>query len=409
MPLITPFLWFTGTLGVQRIPPSTDWKTTGWVCSENRCELTATTHLSTCPPGAFLVAPAVIHASHRFFLDGRPVFVFGDPTGHRASPFYNQPVVPCEVVSPGDELTWNVRSHTNFFARVPYWPEVRTRTPWQTLFYGPLQAGASIALLALSVLVAVLYDVRNLIVAAFCTSCVAMALYFALCTASLLLLPVSPLVAHKIADISVWVGIVYTFTVFRLRDIIHEHVYVGMMAFAAVGILVMLFAGTGDTVQAGTMLPFGMGFLAASHIAIEATRAFRRQPTRRRLVEALAAVFFVTAGGNEMLVVLGVLPDSPTCLQVGTVGLLLFLAMSVHEGFVETFADREDLRRQVEVGRLELKVARLRTELAHADANVRLKQLQIELLATRAESREKKALAEIQDAMKLGEIPENTG
>lgn len=376
--LISPFIALTAFLGVRTLPPPTTtsfvapeelfyWETSGWACSSDGCSLRSQTFLPSCPAGNFLVAPAVIHAAHTFSARGRVVLVHGDPTGRRASPFYTQPVVPCALIPAPTSVVWEVRSHTSFFARVPRWPEVRAQPPWQNLFFEPMQAAAALTLLSLSMFAAVAYGAKDLLVSCFCTSSLAFAVYFAASSAPVLYLNLSPLEAHRWADIAIWVAIVYAFTIFRARGLLCSTLY-GMTTISSiVAVVLMSHARTGDDVQAATMLPFAPALLAAGQVAVgSVVRVSSHTPTRRTHLEAMAAFCFVLAGCNEIFVVLGITPESPTILQTGACAMLLFLAVALHEDYSVAVAERESLRRERDVSRLETRVAYLQAELTTA-------------------------------------------
>jgi hypothetical protein len=308
-----------------------------------------------------------------FSARGRVVLVHGDPEGRRASPFYTQPVVACALIPAPTTVVWEVRSHTTFFARVPQWPRVERRAPWQNLFFEPLQAAAALALLTLSVFAAVAYGVKDLLVSCFCTSSLAFAVYFAASSAPVLYLGLSPLEAHRWADMAVWVAIVYAFTVFRARGLLGPTLYGATLLCSVAAIGLMAISRSGDDVQAATMLPFAPALLSALQVAQHAFRSPAARVARRARQEAMAALCFVVVGCNEILVVLGVAPNSPTLLQTGACTMLLFLAVALHENYSAAVAERESLRRERDISRLEARVACLQAELTSAQLLVRYK------------------------------------
>jgi len=222
------------------------------------------------------------------------------------------------------------------------------------VFNETLNITAASILLALSILYAVLFSGRIprqklvlLICSNFFTS-----FYFAFNTAEFFGLSISMLLAHKIADAGLWIGLMCFIHVLYLDKLVPLWMNTAYKVCVLVALIIISMASTGDAIQLGTSVPFPLTILLSGYAIFQLLKknALRSRKESIQLI-GLSINFF--AYWHDILVVTGVI-DSFPMLSVGVPGSYLFILLSVNESINSAYAERDELRRLTQQANEEL-------------------------------------------------------
>lgn len=359
----TVLLSISSLLGVQAVPPDTkSWTVTrGWeeipgpangqqTFMRLEAQTTAIPEVCTQHPEKYVVFPAIIHGSHVIRLDGQVVFTFGDPSFKTMRSFYGQPALSCKDLKGGKVLTWEAYSYTKYFARINYFPEVQASHPLYNVFaetFHIIGAGAGwiMAILTFTIFAG---KVNRKTTLAVCLSSFFSSFYLGGCVAGFMGLPWSMLTVHKVADIGVWLAICSLVNALYHENLVSRLTFNIYLSAVILAIGLILIGPTGDCVQFGTTIPFGLTLVV---LLIPMFRLGKMLPhwKRDRLtrLQFLALGSFVAAVFNEMFAVTGLIHSSPM-LPFGFMSGVMFLALSVNERVNATYRERDYLRANLE-------------------------------------------------------------
>lgn len=301
-------------------------------------------------PDSYLVFPTIIHGSHIVQADGHVVLKFGDPTFQTMRSFYGQPVLNCRDILGTSTLKWEAFSYTKYFARVGYFPTISARRPIYNVFsetFHIIGAGAGL-IMAVFTFAVFAGKVSRQTTLAVCLSAFFSSFYLGGCVAGFMGLQWSMLTAHKIADTGVWLAICLLVKALYHEDLVSARVFQVYLGAVVLAILLILWGNSGDLVQFGTTIPFGLtlGVLSIPMLKLGATLPFQKQ-NRLLLLQFLSLGSFVSAVFNEMFAVTGLIHSSPM-LPFGFMGGFMFLALSVNERVNATYRERDYLRYNLE-------------------------------------------------------------
>lgn len=301
-------------------------------------------------PNEDLVFPQVVHSSQVVRVDGVPIATLGRPDHSAGSPFYQRLTVACAEITHGRELQWEVLSYSSFFSRLnesPYFTESGENVNFLNVTTNHLAFGI---LLVLSIFTFIVFRKRvpNRLTYSVSFGSLFLAIYFANASNLLMGLTMTMLISHKIADISVWIGIFLFYRAFEVAGYSSRIHFWSVRFFTLLGIGVIASGSTGDTVQFGTilpMLPMVMAFLSVIRQIGQKVRVLGWQPN---LISRLFSVAsFLVFGLNDICHVTGII-NTGMALSFGIIGCIFGLAISVAQEVDQTYSERDELRTELE-------------------------------------------------------------
>jgi len=213
---ISFFTFIFNLFGVHSIPPdfNNHWKIEKpWTQTNSQFEFQASTEYASiycrANPDQELVFPQVVHSSQLLKLDGTPIASLGKHDLSAGSPFYQQLTIGCDKILEGKTLEWSVQSYSFFFSRInksPYFSKNEGRVNFLNVTMKNFAFGI---LLVLSIFTLIIYKnrVSDRLTYSVSIGSFFMSIYFANASNLLFGFPMTMLVSHKIADISIWTGI----------------------------------------------------------------------------------------------------------------------------------------------------------------------------------------------------------
>lgn len=358
---VSTLLGISSLLGVKAVPPvPSTWQVTqNWEQvspsdpnSALHFEAESTAVVAECKtnPNSYLVFPAVVHGSHEVLLDGHNILTFGDPSFKTMRSFFGEPVLPCKEVLSGNKLEWKAYSYTHYFARINYFPYISANVPIYNLFaetFHIIGAGAGL-LMAIFTFTMFAGKISRETTLAVCLSSFFSSFYLGGCVAGFFGLPWSMLTVHKFADLGVWTAICLLVKALYHEGLVSRNwfrAYFGACVLAAVLILI---GTSGDIVQFGTTIPFGLTLVVLGVPMFKLGRQLvSGEFSQMRLLQFISLGFFVSAVFNEMFAVTGLIHSSPM-LPFGFMGAVMFLALAVNVRIHATYQERDYLRSNLE-------------------------------------------------------------
>ncbi|MEY4064283.1 MAG: hypothetical protein RIR26_491 [Pseudomonadota bacterium] len=294
--------------------------------------------------------PIVIQGSQEFFVDGRSVARFGDPTFRQVQSFYVKPQVDCSVLAQGSELRWEVTSYSQYFARIGMAPEIAPPSRLYSFFSEGLHslAGGILIVLGAFTLIVAWGKVPVRMLGSFALSTFALALYFMCMTPAFYGINGSMLALHKIADFSLWVGTVGIFLFLYEQKLVKRELLQLFSISAALAVLVIVFAPDGDVAQLGTTLPFLVAPIVLLGSLFSLWRVYKAgEKLSLTMLKLTEISIFSIAAMSDILFVLGI-HNGPPVFAVGMLGILFFAAVSLNQIVNETYIERDYLRAHLE-------------------------------------------------------------
>ncbi|WP_141734270.1 sensor histidine kinase [Oligoflexus tunisiensis] len=356
---VTVLMSLTSLFGVGPLPSSSDpaspWTVDQpWQESQGIYKLEASSEAAprecAANPDGFIEFPMIIHGAHEALLDGKKVEFFGDPTFRTVRSFYGTMLVSCQNLLDGKKLTWRAYSYSQYFARVTFWPKFRPYSPNINFFQETLNAVVSGGLLMLALISGFVFwgQVSHLLTLSLVGTGAAFAAYFIATTPLPFNLHFPMLYLHKLADFSLWIGTLLLFNTFRVIGLVGKGPFAIYCAHVGLAVLIIALGTTGDVIQLGTTLPFGMFFGVMGMGFCNLLQRSRAQGIHRTFIlQILSLSSFILMSGNDVLVVLGLI-QGPVLLSIGVLGGVTFLALDVHERITEAYRERDYLRHHLE-------------------------------------------------------------
>lgn len=374
-------------LGVQaEPPPSTHWKVeSSWkdLDGHKRFSASSSTIIQDClkNPTGVVSFPSVIHGTQSIFIDGKLIYLHGDPKFESVRSFYGSPHLSCSEIKAGEKLTWQVDSYAHYFARTPRFPHVVNQAPLTNVFAETLHviAAGSTLLMAFLTLTLFFGKVSPQLLASVSLACVFTSVYFALSAAGFLGIDIPMLTAHRFADIAVWIGLASLVNSFRLEGLVSKILFLLFVANVALGISIIAAGNTGDVIQMGTLFPFASSIFLLAYPFMKAVQSLLESGRdRRRQLQVLGLALFVFGCGNEMLVITGI-AESPPMLPLAFVGGMFPIVLALNERIKDTYRERDYLRAnlEAEVERKTLELRNKTSELESAMENLRSTQAEL--------------------------------
>jgi hypothetical protein len=264
---IKVLLGISTLLGVKDVPEAgrENWAiANSWTALDNRSyfKATSTNVIDSCKqnPTGYLSFPAIVHGTHKITLDNNKVISYGDPTFKRVHSFYGSPYVECSEIKNSQHLTWEVFSYSKYFSRFSEFPKIVNHIPHDNIFAETLNVVAAGTLILMSIIVGVVFWNKNVnsISVSLALANFFFSFYFFGTVAGHFAIPFSMFTTHKIADTSMWFGMTAFFYSLWMSGVLSKKLLNIFLWHVVPAVLLILVGSTGDIIQLGTTLPFGM-------------------------------------------------------------------------------------------------------------------------------------------------------
>ena len=296
-------------------------------------------------PTSYIEFPLTIHSSAKLIIDNQIIAITNPSDFKYIKSFYGTLIVPCsQLYSATGSLEWQLISYTRYFAWFKYFPRVVENHPKTNLFNETLNIIASAISLFITVLCGILFSKkipRNKFIFLLLSNLFT-AFYFIGTTAGLCGINVSMLLAHKIADSGLWLGVMSFIYVLHLEKIIPRWINTIFTISIAISLILILIAPTGDSVQLGTIIPFPLIILLSIY------SFFRllikgKLGSRHRYVQTIALSLSLCTYWHDILVITGLI-NSYLMLPLGMPGSYIFILLSINDSINSTYAERDRLK-----------------------------------------------------------------
>lgn len=296
-------------------------------------------------PERYIEFPLTIHSSTQVIVNNRIIATSGSPDFKHTKGFYSVMVLPCEQL--GDSATtleWRLKSYTRYFAWFKNFPKVVKEYPKTNVYSETLNIVAASILLSLSILYWLLFankiskqKLTLLICSNFFT-----AFYFIFNSAEFFGLSIPMLLAHKIADAGLWLGLMCFIHVLYLEELILCWMNIAYKISVAGALTIILFAPTGDVVQLGTTIPFPLTILLSGYAICLLLKNGLVQ-SKKEVIQLIALSISFLGYWHDILVVTAII-DSLPMLSLGMPGSYIFILLSINESIDNTYAERDQLK-----------------------------------------------------------------
>lgn len=354
-------VWFLLTLnvflGIKPIPKEfrADWSISSeWTKDGPGYTLRATSEslgkLCAGHPEASIQFPRVIHSAHRIVVNGRVVFQQGDFDFRNASPFYEQPVVPCSNFPIHSMVEWTVASYSEYFARFNTAPELMPGHSFRNTFNVDVNFVSSGIAIVLALLSIFLFNRRisRSLLASICLGSFFSAGYFVNCANSRVGLPLTMLESHKFADLCLWISAYFFFFGFYVEGLIQRWVIVTFGASVILANLLIVCGSSGSQVQVGTMIPIVPYILISVMSTVSLLKDIRKlKLDGQQLIRLVSLFSFFLAGMNDLSTI-GGFRDSNLYLSIGIVGAFFGMSVAVNRDIDHTYQERDSLLKDLE-------------------------------------------------------------
>ena len=367
---ITSIMTFQGPLGLKAwVSPNAEWNIVSSWSKDANNYYSATFEnkslLGLCKnnTSAYIDFPTVIIASHEIFLDEKLAVKFSDPKFKETRSFYGAPFLECSKTLAARNLKWKITTVIPYFAKINTYPKLIQSKPIRNLFQEVFNIISFGGLLVLALVNYIVFygKLRTTIVVRSVLSCVFMGLYFLGTVSGLFEIKADVFYIHKFADLSMWIGGYMYYSIFRIDNFFNKKVYLAHEILIGVGVFIILFAPSISIVQLGTSLPFPMTILATPLLMSDLFRNIKNNLlSKAHILRILSLGVFIFGVINDILVVSGA-SSNFTFLASSALAAHIFLTISVHEKILETYRERDHLRKnlqdEVEAKTRELKEA----------------------------------------------------
>lgn len=286
--------------------------------------------------------PRIIHSAHELKTGSR-VLSLGDKTFRRSSSFYWAPTVKCSDLDlSASYLEWKAYSYSRYFSRFLLFPIVVSKTSSLDVFAATMNITATGILFCLSIFVLIVFfgKVNNRIAYSLAAGFIGIGGYACFSVASHFGIFMSMLHAHKLADISLWIGGVGLISNLYLQKIFTKKDLVLTTFFVAVSTVLIVLSENGDQVQFGTTIPFAPILFIFIKATYEQARLFVLGT--QSLFKVLPTLFFIAAALNDIFLVVGLLNSMPV-FAWGALGALISSSLLVNGSINKIYAERDQL------------------------------------------------------------------
>jgi signal transduction histidine kinase len=375
------FLIFNSLLGIQKVHPvfTSDWEIIkNWEHNDGNYSFKANnlSLIDTCKdnPTKFIIFPKIIHSYQSVIVDRKIIKQLGDKTFKKANSFYEQMTLSCAELKNAKDLTWEVISYSNFFARIITQPKLHN-TDLLPNFFNVTSNIISVGILqVLSLFTFVIYRkrVNTKLTLAVSLGAGLFSLYFLFASSSVFGLNISMLNAHKLSDLGLWSGGGLFLWAFFLEGLMSPIVFYFLVVMFSAGLLLIAMGSTGDIVQLGSLLPLIPFLFAALNILYHLFKATSQHGYKpETLIKFFSISTFLIFGLNDGFNIIGLI-DTMMFISIGSVGGVLGLSIAVVQAINLTYQERDDL-----LAKLEFKVQEKTQHLEEALNQVQATQAEL--------------------------------
>ncbi|MGB2054716.1 MAG: sensor histidine kinase [Porticoccaceae bacterium] len=309
-------------------------------------------------PASYIDFPLTVHSSAKLIIDGQVIAITNPSDFKYVKSFYGTLIVPCsQLYGATGSLEWHVISYTRYFAWFKYFPRVLENRPRTNFFNETLNIVASAISLCITVLYGVLFIKkipRNKFIFLLLSNLFT-AFYFIGTTAGLYGMNVSMLLAHKIADSGLWLGVMSFIYVLHLEKMIPKWINTTFVISIAISLILVLMAPTGDSVQLGTIIPFPLIILLSIYSFFRLLMK-GKLGSSRKYIQTIALSVSLCTYLHDILVITGLI-NSYLMLPLGMPSSYIFILLSINNSINSTYAERD---------RLKIATQKTNQELQHA-------------------------------------------
>lgn len=312
-------------------------------------------------PERYIEFPLTIHSSTQVIVNNQIIATSSSPDFKHARGFYGVLILPCaQLRGATTSLEWRLKSYNQYFAWFKSFPKVVEDYPKTNVYSETLNIVAAGILLSLSFLYALLFanKISNQKLAFLICSNFFTAFYFIFNSAEFFGLSISMLLAHKVADSGLWLGLMCFIHILYLEKLIISWMNVAYKITVAIALPMICFAPTGDVVQLGTTIPFPLTILLSGY-AIYRLLKIGVLRSKKELIQLIALSISFLGYWHDILVVTAMI-DSFPMLSLGMPGSYIFILLSINESIDNTYAERDQLKDLTE------KLQQTNKELHHA-------------------------------------------
>lgn len=296
-------------------------------------------------PDSKILFPQIIHGIHEIYGDGKLILKSGDPTFHEAAPFYRQTFLNCSEALQYKKLEWRVTSYSKFFARITEPIEIRKSVSKNIFFTATTNASAAGILLILSLLSFIIYyrrvEHRLTFSVAACALCFSS--YFIFAENAAFGITMSMLDAHRIADLSLWIGTTCLFYAFYVVGSLSKGAMQIQTLTTTLALGVIALGTSGDIIQLGTILPMpGVLLCGLSIVYVNLLKNEWSTVDSQSFVKVTTALMVIIFGTNDILNIFAI-GTNFMLLPFGLVGAIMGLAINVNQNIEKTYVERDHL------------------------------------------------------------------
>lgn len=352
--LVSILLSFSTLLGVQTIPSHNN----GWnvhkawsqVAEAWEFEASSSNIASQCENGKALVFPQVVHGVHNIYINNELFLQTGDNTFSKTSAFYSRAVIDCKYVPKNAKIDWHVITYSKYFARINHFPKIEEATAKYYFFdiiLNILSAGCLFILAVFSIFIFYRRVESKYVLSLFIGS-VSFALYAILTTANIFDFNVKMIVAHKLADIFVWIGSFCYIYFFRHYGYLGKLEFKSFIGAFILGESLIIFGSSADIVQLGTTIPIPFASISLlSFLVHSINEGFKVGFNRNIKLGIFSISVFVLAAMNDLLHITGI-TYSYMIMPLGSVAGVFFLAATVNQNIEVIYKERDGLLANLE-------------------------------------------------------------
>lgn len=200
--------------------------------------------------------PVVIHGTHQIYVDDVLQASYGQTDFQSADKIYSAPQIPCAQLR-GSILRWEVISYSRYFARFNAYPGIVTHPTLDKLLFMSIGSSLPFIMLVLgSVVFSLLVRTNSQFAFNFLGSCICWSIFALSMNGGSGLINLSMLDTHKMADSALWLAILTQFRCFEINGWLSKPIQTLLLASVVIGLILIAFGETGDTIQLGTSIPF---------------------------------------------------------------------------------------------------------------------------------------------------------
>lgn len=347
--LVSILLACSTFLGIQTIPGESN----GWNVEKAWNQVNQTWELQAksssignqCQDGKTLVFPQVVHGIHSIYINNELFLQTGDQTFNKTSAFYSRAVVDCKYIKKNATIDWHVITYSKYFARINNFPRVEVSSARYYFFDIIVNIVSAACLLILAVFSIFIFyrRVENKYVLSLFIGSVSFAIYSILTTANIFDLNVKMIVAHKLADVFVWVGSLCYIYFFRKYQYLGKIEFGAFVAAFIIGESLIIFGASPDVVQLGTTIPIPFAFIGMSSFLVHSLKeGFKIGFNKNINLGIFSISIFVLSAGNDLLHIMGIV-SSYMIMPLGSVAGVFFLAAAVNQNIESTYVERDGL------------------------------------------------------------------